>query len=322
MLTKKNLLERATGIGASEIAAVTGLSPWASPLDIYERKVAPVAVAETEDMERGNRLEAALLDWTAARCDLIVRPNEELVRHPEHPFVIATPDGYGHERGDVLRAVAVVEVKSPGRTQADWTDPDDDPCGFPDYYAAQVQWQLLAAQLPRAVLAALVWGRLWIYEVRAHPGLQAALLDAGREFWQRVEAREPPAPTTGSDVSAMARLFRQQGQDLIVPEDAGAVRVLVDEFRAAKAEEEAAGERKDLAKATICGIIGPAAGLDLGGGLRVTWKQARDTMITDWQKIARAAGATELQIAAQTVARPGTRRFLALDSKARARKEK
>lgn len=322
-LTPENLAARRSGIGASEIAAVVGVSPYATPLDVYERKIleyAPI-VRINDDMERGNELESALLAWTGRRLARTVTPNADLVRNEAHPIVVATPDGYEREGGVLSPPVGVVEVKSPGRGAAQWTDPADDPHGAPDYYLLQVQWQLLATGLPRGVLSALVWGRLWMYRVESSPDLQGALLDAAEEFWRHVEARDPPDPTRGSDASTLARLVRQTREELLTPADPVAVRELVETFRTAKAEEEAAEERKSLARAQVCALIGPAAGMDLGGGLRVTWKAARESLHTDWERVARAAGATEEQIAAHTDARPGSRRFLVSESKARAKKE-
>jgi predicted phage-related endonuclease len=137
MLTPENRAERLSGIGASEIAAVAGLSPWQTPLDVYAAKVAPVAVAENENMERGVELESALIGWTSRRpqcADLIIRPNDALYRSEAHPFCIATPDALGYQRGSLDRPVLDVEVKSPGNPDA-WRDPADDPTGFPIYYA-------------------------------------------------------------------------------------------------------------------------------------------------------------------------------------------
>ena len=323
MLTKENLAERLSGIGASEIAAVAGLNPWASPLDVYERKIAPVAVAESEDMERGNRLEAALLDWTAARCDLIVRPNETLVRHPEHPFVIATPDGYAHERGDIMHAVAVVEVKSPGRTQADWTDPAEDPQGVPDYYLTQLAWQMLATGLPRAILSALVWGRLWVYRVDANRELQEALLERAAEFWRMVESRTPPPATMASDSRTLARLLRQEREALITPDEPTriALRNAAEDYRRYREEAEGYDKLAEVERAKLCQAIGGEAGLDLRD-LRVTWKTTKASRIVNWENVAREAGATDALIQAHTTDRPGSRRFLVSATKsARAKKE-
>ena len=46
MLTKEQKLLRRTGIGGSDAAAILGLSPWATPLDIYNEKVSAEEIAE------------------------------------------------------------------------------------------------------------------------------------------------------------------------------------------------------------------------------------------------------------------------------------
>jgi len=313
MLSKENLEERRTGIGASEIAAVVGLSRWASPLDVYAAKVEPVAVAESEDMERGNMLEPGLLDWTAKRhADLIIRPNDRLYRHAEHPFVIATPDGIGFERGRLDHPAVTVEVKSPGRTQADWTHPDEDPAGFPDYYMTQVQWQLLACGLERAILSALVWGRLWVYHVAANQDLQAAMLERAAEFWRHVENREPPPPTQPGDARTLARLIRQESDELVVPAteaELAELRNCAEDYLRFREEAEEYEKLADVEKAKLIAATGKKAGLALPG-LKVTHKTSKGRTVTEWAAVAREAGAGDDLIAKHTTTGPGSRRFL------------
>lgn len=314
-LTPENLSERRTLVGASEMAAVAGLSPWQTAIDIYGSKVAPVVLDESEDMERGNALEAALLDWTQHRqADIIIRPNETLYRCSAHPFLGATPDGLGFLRGMLDRPVKTVEVKSPGNP-AEWTDPKEDREGYPIYYAVQVQIQLLCLGLDRALLSALVApygrGRLWVYEIKAHQDLQAELVAVAEEFWRHVENHEPPPVTRGSDGDVLARLFRQKTENLVVPPDEQreALRHAAATYKAMGKVETEAKTAKELARATLIAGIGEDAGVDLGDGWRATFKQTKGTTETNWQAIAREAGATDALVAKYTGEVPGYRRI-------------
>ena len=67
-LTPQQLAERKNYIGASESAAVLGLSPFQSAADLYFEKVGDVEPRPaTEAMESGTRLEPVIIDWCAAR---------------------------------------------------------------------------------------------------------------------------------------------------------------------------------------------------------------------------------------------------------------
>ena len=88
---------RRTFIGASEIAAVCGLNPYDSALDVYAAKVLGQqrrrANLEGRATARlGHLLEPALLrDYEQQHGVTIVRPATR--RHPDYPWAGATPDG-------------------------------------------------------------------------------------------------------------------------------------------------------------------------------------------------------------------------------------
>jgi putative phage-type endonuclease len=316
-LTEANKRARLTGIGASEIPAVIGISPWSSPIQVYESKVSPVEEEPNgepnDDLERGQFQEDGTLRWTAHRRKILVIPNDELVRHATHHFCIATPDGYEVEPpladGDAnIVRVGVIEVKSP-RSGDRWKKPDEDPRGFPNYYLAQVQWQMLATGLPRAILSAVVWGRLWIYDIEADADLQSALLEAGEAFWRRVEERDPPPLEKPGDSSVYGRLFEQKTDKLVQPADVAEAVVLAREYRKLKALEKAAKDDAEVIKGRLVEQIGAAQGLDLGEHGIVTWNQAKDTNKTEWEKVARESGTTHEIIAKHTKTVRGSRRI-------------
>jgi hypothetical protein len=88
------LAARRTGIGASEVAAVLGLSPYESPLDVYCRKLGLVPEkAETEAMRWGLRLEPLLAAEYAERTGYPLVATQVFLRHPDKPFLLATLDG-------------------------------------------------------------------------------------------------------------------------------------------------------------------------------------------------------------------------------------
>ncbi len=326
MLTEKNRQDRLSGIGASEIPSIVFPDQWGSPLSVYEAKVAPLPAPETTpDQERGEELEHAILKWTARRRRIIIEPNTDIVRHVSMPWCIATPDGFevglrdSEDSGasELCRA-GVVEAKSPRRSTG-WTDPDQDPTGIPRRYFVQVQWQLAATGLDRAILSALIHGDLWCYDIQADADLQAALLDAGAAFWRHVEAHDPPPPESPMDAAVLGRLFDQKQKDLVRPASVDEAVSIIRQFKDAQATQEEAESRANILKARAIAMIGEHAGLDLGDAGRVTYKRAKGPTVVDWQAVAKQLADMESmpqeqfkQIEEQyTTTKPGSRRFLA-----------
>ena len=78
---------RRGGIGASDIAGILGISPWASPYSVWANKVGLVADEEsTEQMEMGLDMEPAVERMFHRKTGLWVACQQELVQHPDLPW--------------------------------------------------------------------------------------------------------------------------------------------------------------------------------------------------------------------------------------------
>lgn len=178
------------GIGASEIAAVAGLHPYASPWDIWLRKTGQAPdVDESPEMEWGLRLEPAIrqkyADVTGAPLYI---PSASLFS-PDAPWARATPDAIALESAEPLAPwLHIMQAKAVGYWPGkDWDD------GPPAYVLLQEQWEMFVTGLPRADVAALVGlSDFRVYTVHRDDTMIADLLDIGAAFWRRVETRTPP----------------------------------------------------------------------------------------------------------------------------------
>ena len=196
------LAARRKGIGASEIAAVLGISPWESPFSLYWRKVNGWDYEPSAEMEWGNRLEDAI---AAKYAD--AHPDEILLRGaltvgPE-PWMLATPDRLiAVETPEELRCwrypdgvypaptvCGVLELKT-ARAADGW---GDDALDVPVHYRAQCLWQMLCVEVNYAVLAVLIGGSDYReYLVRLDERDIATMVEAGRRFMHRLETGDPP----------------------------------------------------------------------------------------------------------------------------------
>lgn len=294
------LAERRNGIGASDIAAVLGISPWATPLELYLDKIGEAAEKEDEpQMRRGRRLEPLVLDFYAEETGRPVTRQQECVVGAES-WMRATLDGFDET------AVAPVEAKTVNAFAAQefgeaWTD------DVPLHYAAQVHWQMMLTGAGVGYLAALIGSDDFrIFEIRRDRELEQMLVARAREFWQRVQDRNPPVPTTLEDVGLLYR--RDRGLTITAePEIVEAVAYL----KQIKADIKRDEARADLAAMRIKSFIGDAAVL-LGadGKPLATWKSNKESTKTDWEAVAKAMKAPDDLIAKHTVTKTGNRPLL------------
>lgn len=265
---KQWAVPRHTGIGGSEAAAVIGVSPWTTPLDLYLRKVGLAPEFETtEVMEWGNRLEPIVLQKFREASGYIVIPGDEANyqhRHPVDDFMIAHVDGL-YERPD--GQCGVLEVKTTSAYgKADWEE------DVPVHYAIQGQHYAHVVDVDWIAFAVLIGGNhfRWI-EVKRNDRFTKALVKAERDFWERVVTEEPP-PATGKDSKALSVLFPHEDSDpepVVMPPEAS---YWDDQRKQAIADIKDAEERKAAAEAWIKEFLGTAAYGALPGGGRYSWK--------------------------------------------------
>lgn len=134
------------GIGASEAAAVLGLSPWKSNMQLWEEKVGlrvPEDIGNKPYVRYGTEAEPLLRGLFALdHPEYSVSFTPYLVyHHPTKPYITCTPDGELEEIATGKRGgleVKTTEIKSPMGYEC-WDG------RIPDYYYTQVCQQMLAA---------------------------------------------------------------------------------------------------------------------------------------------------------------------------------
>jgi len=188
------LEERRKGIGGSDVAAIMGISPWKTAYQVYQEKRGEVKDWKgTEAMDWGKRLEGPIRQWYSDTTGRSVRLPDKIMYHKEYPFMLASLDGYTDDR-------RVVEIKT-ARSGHGWGEPGTNE--IPDYYAVQCQEYMLVTGFEVAdVPVSIGGGSPVLYEVPANPEVQQLILDACKEFWQRVQDGNPPEPVTYSDAVA------------------------------------------------------------------------------------------------------------------------
>ena len=196
------LKERLKGIGGSEAAAIVGKNPYLNNQELWEIKTGRKAhedISNKACVQYGKEAEAPLRELFALdHPEYEVRYREyDLIRNPEHPFILATLDGQlvDKETG----RLGILEIKTTeilrSMQKEKWSG------GIPDNYYIQVLWQLLATGYEFAVLKAQL---KYAYETvrtesRHYTIERAEVLDdieylktEAIRFWGYVERRERP----------------------------------------------------------------------------------------------------------------------------------
>lgn len=199
------LAERRTGIGGSDVAPILGLSKWRTPMDVYlDKRGEGIDQDDNPAMFWGRALEPVIRQRYADVTGREVVTPAAMLRHPTHTHMCANLDGVADSR--------VVEIKT-ARTADGWGEDGSDE--IPEAYLLQVQHYMIVTALPVADVAVLIGGQDFrLYEVPADPELQAMMIEAEAEFWQRVLDALPPEPTSYAD--AMQRFGRSGATGAVV----------------------------------------------------------------------------------------------------------
>lgn len=195
------LAKRKSGIGASDVAGILGLSPWATPFTVWADKTQALVdepTEETEEMDWGRTLEDLVIDRWEEKTGLHAHARQWLVHHPDHPWVMATLDALAfespdvsdpNEEFDIFDPLGVVEAK----TDAGFGMWDEGP---PDHVRIQCMWQMFTTGLPRTWVPVLFGGRRHeVYEIEYDEALAKTIFDRVDEWRQlHIVDGEPPEP--------------------------------------------------------------------------------------------------------------------------------
>ena len=275
------LQRRKAGIGGSDVAALLGVSPWKTPLDVYYDKIgAEKDEPETEAMRIGTELEDYVARSYERETGLkVVRFNTLLQKGHSignlDRIVIPEGEKIAAHQGE-LRTDRFLECKT--SSSEEWEE-------VPEHYLAQVQHYLgLDDKLQHADVAALFLGfgkSFRIYRVEKDADLIKAMQTAVEKFWaEHVEKRIPPAPTCEADCR---RLWEAHEPGKIV--------------------------EADELKGRLMAAMGDGEELRFGLQKLATWKNNKASTKTDWQALAAHLEPSEELVKEYTTTKPGARVF-------------
>ncbi len=178
------LREREYGIGASEVGAVLGLSPYETPFSLWLKKTKQVPPEpENLAMRMGHVLEPIVVQlWEEATGEKVIKASaaDIIYVHPEHDFMRATPDRIVRGRKKIVECKTTV------------TDVDKNDI-YP-YWIAQCEYQMLVTGIHDCDLSWLVKGRYFDYaNIPYDQEFAEFIAERVKEFWNEsvVGGKEP-----------------------------------------------------------------------------------------------------------------------------------
>lgn len=275
------LKERQSGIGGSDAAAVLGVNPFMTPLELWESKVQEVAQVEpTGPMLRGIHLEPVAADLYVEQTGRQVR-RQPLRRHSEHKHMIANVDRQILATTEDVTSTGVLEVKCPGlRVMAKVKAR-----GLEDYMTVQLMHYL-------AVLG-YTWGSFALFNAEnwqlIHFDLEAdldfidMLVEKEAEFWTKyVQAGTPPP----ADQEPWADVPKVEGELKVV--DGPMWREFAGQLLEAQALKRAALDLEGQAKEQLQALMQDvgAEAVEIAEFARLYWKEQAGR--AQWKKVAEA----------------------------------
>lgn len=283
-------------ITATDIPPLLGLSPWKCEQDVADEKSSGNGVESTLVMRVGLALEDLIAEDYAEQTGETVRRVHGFWVSRRIPWAAASPDA------TVVGKHRLLELKWSG-SRARFAS------GLPEDVEAQVQWQMLVAEVPVADVAALTVGdeHARIFEVVANPHLQQHLVAIAADFRRRLAEGGP----FDQSVSSIKRRHpADDGSEMAADADLdAAVRALLD----LRERQEVLEHDEAVLKKAIQTRMADAAVL-VGDGWKVVWKRTKDKTVVDWDAV--RAEVPEV-VERHSTTRPGARPFMVYTGKDR-----
>lgn len=206
--TDEWLAERRASVGASEVAAVMGLSPFNTALDIYKSKSGIDKHFDPLLAFVGHASEPIMHEWVEKFSGVPVKLEPAfMARSVAFPFLHASFDRVSNDPF----------VTWQFKTASAWTGHKWDE-GVPTDIRVQVQAEMLVAGTSRAAVVVWIGGREFrhFWEPRDDKFIEEHMLPALTKFWTDLQAGIAPAPATVAEISTD---WHDSGAEMEAPDE-------------------------------------------------------------------------------------------------------
>jgi len=247
-------MDRRKFIGASEVSAVMGISPYTTPLQVWAVKtgeVPPADLSDNQAVEWGTRLERLVSKKFAEEHGVKLIARKTRYVHPDYPFLSCELDNI------IAGTDELVEIKTVNAwAWSSWENADE----LPDHVVVQVMMQLGLSKRKKGWIACLCGGQKYIEKcIEFDQEMYDGMVEKCVAFWDMVQKKIPPVAES-DDNSFMIELYPTAGADLkeATSDTVAAVALL----------QQTKGQIKDLMdikkeiEAKLKSVIGSNLGID------------------------------------------------------------
>lgn len=205
--TSEWLEERRSSVGASEVAAVMGLSPWNTALDIYKSKQGVDREFDPLLSFVGHASEPIMHEWVEKFSGVQVKLEPAfMARSTAYPFLHASFDRVSSDPFTTWQFKTVHHYSG-----HKWDE------GIPTDVRVQVQAEMLVAGTAKAAVVVWIGGREFrlFWEYRDTRFIEEHMIPALTQFWGDLQNGVPPAPSTPGE---LAEAWPDDAGELEAPE--------------------------------------------------------------------------------------------------------
>jgi putative phage-type endonuclease len=207
-LTPEQLEKRRLGIGGSDVAAICGLNPYKTAVDVYLEKVLqdnPFQETDNDHLWFGKEIEPFVI-----KRFLFLYPQQisypDTAYDKEYPFLLGNVDG-------ILEDKSVLEAKNVGHfSKIKWGESGSDK--IPIEYYLQVAHYVRILDAPRGIIVAYFGGADFrIYEYKRNKIIEEKIKEKCISFWQNhVLTQTPPGVESYEDARKLWREIIPESQ--------------------------------------------------------------------------------------------------------------
>ena len=196
-------------VGGSDVAAVFGVSPWTTPLELWmikKGRMKPPTKSNANQLEMGHLLEPIAAHWYAKKTGNRVYEDTNLYQHADHPYALANFDRRFERASD--GEPGILECKSCTYHKAsEWDDG-----AIPLYYELQLRFYLAVADVNIGSFSA-IWGNnpdndLAIPDITRDKAKEDMIFERLDEWIWSLEHDKPPTMSGVTDIDARHATYR------------------------------------------------------------------------------------------------------------------
>lgn len=304
---------RPFGLGGSDIAAVLGLSPFKTALELWFELVGRTTNEDRDllHLRFGQHAESFIAKEYERRTALHTHLHPQTIFHPQHDYIYGHIDRFVTDGIDRdfswkpgVQSTRILECKTASVfNRSEWGE--DGSSEVPAAYLLQCIWYMAITGGEEADLAALIGNNDFrVYTIKRDLELEGLVMEQAKKFWlDHVLAKSPPPAASTSDAQLLYPRESVGSQLEATPE----LLQTLKEFTEKSAQAKSITTDCERLKAEILCYMGGAEKLTRHGKTIATWRCAKASQRLDSRALAEA----HPEIASNfTCSVLGARRFL------------